>query len=120
MTLRPLSTGLAALLGLTRVLVGAEVLALEEVGDRGDELAAVLHVPDHGLGGVGLRLLAGLRAVDHRERRRLVVDELADRLLALRQALAVEREAVGQLFGRHADRERAQAETALADLLVAL
>ena len=39
---------------------------------------------------------------------------------ALRQALAVQGDVVGELLGREADRERAQADAVLADLLVAV
>ena len=80
----------------------------------------MLHVPDERLGCVLLGLLARGRAVHHRERRGLVVDELADRLGALGEAAAVQREPVTQLLGRHAHRERAQTDAVATDLAVSV
>ena len=62
--------------------------------------------------------LVGVGAVHHRERRGPVVDELADRLRALGEALAVHRDPLDELLGRHADGERAQADAVPADLAV--
>ena len=79
-----------------------------------------LDVPGKGFFGVGERLLVGVGAVDHRERGGAVVDLLPDRLLALVEALAVHRDALDEIFGRHTDGERAQPDAVAPDLAVAV
>src|SRR5439155_16816964 len=62
-------------------------LFLEPLGNRRDEAGHVLRVPLEALAPDLVRLLLGGRAVHHRERRGLVVDELAGRPGALRETL---------------------------------
>src|SRR5260370_25041665 len=88
---------------------GAEVLSLEPLGDRSDEPCPMLRIPLEGLAGHRVRLLFGRRTVDHGERGRLVVDELADRSGAAGQPLPIELDTPGELFGWKADGERAAA-----------
>ena len=64
------------------------------------------------------RFVFGRCAKRHRERRRLRVHELAQRVLALRDRGAVDVDLLLHIFRRHADRERAQTETELAHLRV--
>src|SRR5207244_5285352 len=103
-----------------RVLVRAELLPFEQLGDRADERGAVLHVPDERLGGIFLGLLVRGRAVHHRERRGLLVAELSDRLLAFGEAASVQREPLAELLGRYADGEGAEADAVTTDLPVAV
>ena len=104
------------------VPVRAEVLAAVglHVGHRRDQAGAGLRVPLEALPGRLPGLLGRGRADRHREGRRLVVHVLADRLGAAGDGLAVDVDLLLHLFGRHADRERAEPEAELADLAVAV